>query len=299
MVGAAEAMRNVATCLGFERTSRLLILVAERFRGIDPLDGAGTAGFGGLAHETVESLRPHAAVARDIEVDRAEALAVQWETTFHADPSPGFPEASAEQHLRPEVLATLSAEQRLRLEKALADGRHAYEVLLDLEANSEVAADLIAWLSSAVETITSRTVYRNGANCFEFLIFSEHAPDWVQAQLAALDPEPRLPARDRRAGPGRERAWRAGSAAAAEASSIRAPLIRVRTETIDELMAEVGEMRTALASLADIVAAWAHRDGDERCAAVWRSRPPGPGIAQTSRRHGSRSARPQGLGAYA
>jgi two-component system chemotaxis sensor kinase CheA len=250
VVRAAEAMRAVALGLGLEHSERLLVLIEERFRSVDLLDTTRLALVRELARDAIEALRPNVETATDLEAGRADLLAREWEATFHAPVSDAPVETG--QRLRPEVLAALSAEQRSRLENALNEGRHAYEVLLDLETNPEIAGDLIAWLSSAVETITSRTVYRNGASCFEFLIFSEHPFEWVRSQLAALDPEQtclrnldglgQLP--EQIATP---------QDAAIPAAPMRAPLIRVQSETIDELMAEVGEMRTALASLADIV----------------------------------------------
>jgi two-component system, chemotaxis family, sensor kinase CheA len=247
VVSAAQRMRTVAACIGLARAARLLVLIEERFRSIDLMDANAFAVFRDLAHDTIEALP-----ATDIDADRAEALAAQWEASFRAPASRALAEISADQWLRPEVLATLSVDQMARLEKALVEGRRAYEVLLDLEAHPDIAGDIIAWLSSAVETITSRTVYRNGANCFEFLIISEHASDWVHAQLAALDLEQTCLRGIGELGGASDSTAMPGAASAAGAA-IRAPLIRVRSETIDDLMAEVGEMRTALASLADIV----------------------------------------------
>jgi two-component system chemotaxis sensor kinase CheA len=252
VVRAAETMRAVALALGLERSARLLVLIEERFRSVDLLDTTRLAVVRELARDAIEALRPNVETGTDLEGERASVLALRWEATFHAPVSDSFAETSAGQRLRPEVLATLSPDQRLRLESALNEGRRGYEVLLDLEANPEIAGDVIAWLSSAVETITSRTVYRNGANCFEFLIFSEHSSEWIRSQLAALDPEQAcLRGLD---GLGQAEQFAVAEGAAVPGfAPMRAPLIRVQSETIDELMAEVGEMRTALAGLADIV----------------------------------------------
>jgi two-component system, chemotaxis family, sensor kinase CheA len=252
MVRAAETMRAVALALGLEGSARLLVLIEERFRSVDLLDATRLAVVRELARDAIDALRSNVENGTDLEAQRADVLALRWEATFNAPASESFSETSAGQRLRPEVLATLSPEQRLRLETALNEGRRAYEVLLDLESNPEIAGDVIAWLSSAVETITSRTVYRNGANCFEFLIFSENPPEWIRSQLGALDPEQACLR-------GLDALGEAEQVAAGEGTAIpgsapmRAPLIRVQSETIDELMAEVGEMRTSLAGLADIV----------------------------------------------
>ncbi|WP_020177373.1 chemotaxis protein CheA [Methyloferula stellata] len=250
VVNAGGALRAAASCLGLERAARLLVLIEERFRNVDPLDPTVLLLFRDLAQDAIEVLRQTADATTDIEPNVADAIGRQWEASFRTPASLSLTEASASRWLRPDVLATLSAEQEARLETALADGRHAYQILLDLETHPDIAGDFIAWLSSAVETITSRTVYRDGANCFEFLIVSEHPADWINAQLAALDPEQSCL---RGIEQGQAQAAIASPQVAASPATIRAPLIRVQSETIDELMAEVGEMRTALASLADLV----------------------------------------------
>lgn len=253
VVTAAEALRAVALSLGLERSARLLVLIEERFRSLDLLDTTRLAVIRELARDAIEALQPNVEAVADLEADRADVLALRWEATFHAPASNALAETSTGQRLRPEVLATLSAEQRSRLENALNEGRRAYEVLLDLEANPDIAGDLIAWLSSAVETITSHTVYRNGANCFEFLIFSENPLDRIRSQLAALDPEQACLRGIDGLGQAPEQVAASESGSVPNSAPMRAPLIRVQSETIDDLMAEVGEMRTALASLADIV----------------------------------------------
>jgi two-component system chemotaxis sensor kinase CheA len=247
---ATADLRAVASCLGFAQTVRLLLYIEERLRMLDPADAAQIQAFRVLATRTIAALQTSAAAGADLPVVAAEALAGEWEASFRAPVSTELAATAAAQHLRPEMLATLSIEQSVRLEQALAEGRRAYEVLFELDANPDIAGDLIAWLSSAVETITSRTVYRDGANCFEFLIFSEHPLDWIRAQLAALDTE-----RTCLRGIAELGGHQSGVMAEGEPAQvpIRAPLIRVRSETIDELMAEVGEMRTALAQLADVV----------------------------------------------
>ena len=292
VVSAAAAMRAVALCLGLERSAQLLVLIEERFRSLDPLDTTRLAVIRELAQDAAEALRPSAAVASDLSPGRADSLASQWEATFQA------PQAQAEtyagQRLRPEVVATLSDEQRLKIEIALSEGRHAYEILLDLEANPDIAGDIIAWLSSSVETITSHTVRRSGTNCFQFLVFSEHPADWIQSQLAALDPEQAcLRGIDgARQAPGQTHGPAAPSPAGAS-------LIRVQSETIDELMAEVGEMRTALASFADIIHNGRIAAAMREARRFGRLSGQDPEPRQVSRRHGRRSARTQILGAYA
>lgn len=246
---AATAMRTIANCLGFEQSARLILFIEERFR--DAADPAQAAASHQLAAETLDALGLGVDTVTDTDAADADKLAAHWDTNFRAPISANLIQTAAHQGLRQELLAALSGEQRDHLELALAEGRRAYEVLFELEANPDIAGDLIAWLSSAVETITSRTVYRHGTNCFEFLIFSEHGLDWVKAQLKALDPDQACLHGITELGGAPEAVVETRPGEAAPAA--RAPLIRVRSETIDELMAEVGEMRTSLARLADVI----------------------------------------------
>jgi two-component system, chemotaxis family, sensor kinase CheA len=248
VVAAAESARAIASCLGFDESALLLLFTAERFRDRATLDAPRLAICRALAQDTLEVLQSSATALADVDTQRSTELAARWQASFQPPEAPGAAAAAVEHQLRPEMLVTLSQEQRGRLEQAIAEGRRAFEVLLDLEAHRDVADDIIAWLSTSVETITSRTVFRDGAACFEFLILAEHDLNWVSSQLAALDPE-------RACLRGIEELSRASEASAEQVSSAsaRAPLIRVRSETIDELMAEVGEMRTDLARLADLL----------------------------------------------
>jgi two-component system chemotaxis sensor kinase CheA len=249
IVAAAQTARTFASCLGFDESTRLLLLIEERFRGADVGDSPHIGEFAALAIEALETLGSAARADQDVEARASASLAARFTQSFQAPAIADVGLAAIEQRLRPEMLATLSSEQRSKLEQALADGRRAYEILLELEGHRETAADIIAWLSTSVETITSRTVTRDGVNCFEFLILSDHPVEWVTGQLAALDPE-RLCLR------GITDLNRGVEAAASEPTggqSVRAPLIRVRSETIDELMAEIGDMRSRLARLADIL----------------------------------------------
>ncbi|MGA3302738.1 MAG: chemotaxis protein CheW [Methylovirgula sp.] len=249
IVAAAQTARSLASCLGFDESTRLLLLIEERFRGSESLDPSQAAQFAALAVEALEMLGSAARSEQDVSAQASAGLAARFVQSFRAPAVADIALATIEQRLRPEMLATLSSEQRSKLEQALSEGRRPYEVLLELEGHRETAADIIAWLSTSVETITSRTVTREGVNCFEFLILSDHAVEWVTGQLAALDPE-RLCLR------GITDLNRGVETAASEPTggqSVRAPLIRVRSETIDELMAEIGDMRSHLARLADIL----------------------------------------------
>jgi two-component system, chemotaxis family, sensor kinase CheA len=250
LVAAAERLRAVAFCLGLNRVARLLTAIEERFRNIGILDESRLGSIREITRQSIDALRSCSSATADIDAERTDALAAQWAATFHA--SNALPGMATRSLLRPEVVATLSEEQRQQLETALANGRHAFELTFDLETNPDVAGDIIAWLSSAVETITSRTVYRQGASYFEFLIFSEHELDWIQSQITALDPE-QVCLRGVASLSRDSEKPAEPNATAASVPFTRAPLIRVQSETIDRMMAEIGEMRIALAGFADIL----------------------------------------------
>ncbi|HLJ63151.1 MAG TPA: ATP-binding protein, partial [Stellaceae bacterium] len=98
--------------------------------------------------------------------------------------------------------------------------------------------------SSSVETITSRTV-RGG---FAFLILSRESIEGLEVPLAALDPERHCLRDLREIG---QTVAPASAPTTADRPPVTAPspLIRVRSETIDALMTEIGEMRGTLARL--------------------------------------------------
>ncbi|HEY1736552.1 MAG TPA: Hpt domain-containing protein [Methylovirgula sp.] len=250
VVSAAQASRALAAGLGYDESARILLLIEERFRGPEALGSAESVQFAALAIDALEVIGTAARSGADLSADNASRVAGRFTRSFHTPGSTDLALVAVEQRLGPEMLSTLSNQQRARLEQALIDGRRAYEVLLELERHREIADDIIAWLSTSVETITSRTVARDGVNCFEFLILSEHAVEWITGQLAALDPERVCLRSVTDLNRGTETA---PSEPSAPGQSVRAPLIRVRSETIDELMAEIGDMRGRLARLADIL----------------------------------------------
>ncbi len=252
LLAAAEAARTLASCQGFAQAERLLILLGEKVRGLGEPDPSDHAALRGLVHEAIAELRHAADTGTDIVATQADALASRWEASLSGAQQEAAPERAAMMRLSRELLATLSPEQLTKLERAIADGQRAFELLLDLESHPEVAGDVLAWLSSAVQAITSHTAHRRGAGCFEFLVVSEHPLDWVRAQLAALDPEQVCLRSVKLLG---EPSAQGGGAVGGEAPAapLRTPLVRVSSEKVDDLMAEIGEMRSALAGFADIL----------------------------------------------
>ncbi len=241
---AAAQLRQRYAAQGLARAGEVALRLEEQFSRGDAEDPAWIA----AAAEAAYALRNAATETRDLDDSELQALRAGWpdaarQPTSRSGPRRGgFP-------LEPEVLATLSEEQLARLEAAHRQGDlRAYELLLELENDVEIGNDLLTWLADAVETVTSRTVIRQGRSGFEFLILSAETLDWIRGQILAIDPEQRC-FRDLRD---------AGQALPAQPSApVASPLIRVSSDSIDRLMTEIGEMRIGLAQLGQTL----HRGG--------------------------------------
>ncbi len=161
-----------------------------------------------------------------------------------------------------ELLAILSDENLAELERGITqDGLLPYEILVHLEEDPETAERLTSWLIGEARPITNRTVVTGGESWFEFLALSPLEPAALAAALQVLDPGRRCVKRVRRltGDPGGEvvldqsGATRAApDAAAASRPSATANLIRVRGETLDTFLDELGEMRALVGTLTDL-----------------------------------------------
>ncbi|HKS88200.1 MAG TPA: chemotaxis protein CheW, partial [Stellaceae bacterium] len=135
------------------------------------------------------------------------------------------------------------------------------EILVHLEEDPETAERLTGWLIGEARPITNRTVVTGGESWFEFLALSPLEPAALATALQVLDPGRRCVKRVRRltgapggdlvlgqSGPVRPVQ---GGAAPARSGAI-ANLIRVRGETLDAFLDELGEMRVAVGTLTDL-----------------------------------------------
>ncbi|MEI9981871.1 MAG: chemotaxis protein CheW [Aliidongia sp.] len=245
IAAAASALRQHLTALGQPNGATLVLELEERFGRARPDAPAEPAWREGAA-AIVAALSATAYELRDLTEAEAGPLRAAWLDTAERDTDTGGRRGGFA--LEPEVLAMLSPEQLDRLEAAHQDGdHHAYEILLELEGDVEVANDLLAWLAASIETITSRTVLRKGRSGFEFLILSPESIEWIRTQIAALDPEQDCLRDLREVGQAAAPPVQTGTVPAPAAS----PLIRVRSEAIDGLMTEIGEMRIGLAQLGE------------------------------------------------
>ncbi|HWB49317.1 MAG TPA: ATP-binding protein [Stellaceae bacterium] len=206
-----------------------------------------------------------AAAIVDYTADEAAAVAGRLRGSL-ADPVPtaaGGGRVIAGVHIPAELLSVLSAENIAGFEEAAAAGLNPYAVLVHLESEPGIAQGLVGWLTVETRAITNRTVVTGGESWFEFLVLSPLPPAGFAAALTTLDPTRQC----------LKRVWRLTelpegepvldtaeitAAAPAEAAPVNrrsaaaANVIRVRSETIDAFLDEIGEMRAAVGMLSHV-----------------------------------------------
>jgi two-component system chemotaxis sensor kinase CheA len=249
---AVAAARALANCSNFTEAVGLLVLVDEQHSRMSAGELTDSSQLQDIAGAIGLALENAAAQNHDVESAVSASLLHRWQSVLGLGSAPPPERPDSADHgfaLTPEFRATLSAEQITRVEQSVTRGKRAFEILIDLESDPEISANILSWLTSAVETVTSRTVFREGKSYFEFLVLSAERIDWLRAQLMDLDPE-RLCIEDAREA-GREESTALSSKTAAPAAKTAPAYVRVRSDVIDKLMAEVGEMRSVLAALSD------------------------------------------------
>jgi chemotaxis protein histidine kinase CheA len=160
-------------------------------------------------------------------------------------------------HLPDELLAVLSDDNLAEFERGvLAVGLQPYEILVHLDADSDIAGHFIDWLSGEARAITNRTVITDGESSFEFLVLSPLMPNALAELLRALDPEHRCIRRVRRLTSSAEGEPVLDRAASERADAAARPsgfgnLLRVRGELVDAFLDEIGELRISLSGLTE------------------------------------------------
>jgi hypothetical protein len=201
-------------------------------------------------------------------------------------------------HIPAELASVLSAENVAALDEGIVAGLMPYAILVHLETEPAIAESLIGWLTSETRTITNRTVVTGGESWFEFLILASLPPAELAAALAALDPARQCVKRVRRLTEHTQGEPVFDSAEATPAVALDAQptnrrggapanVIRVRSETIDAFLDEIGEMRAAVGMLSHV----APRQDDARRAGSQRETRP-RSASRGSRRAGLLPARP-------
>ena len=245
--------RALAVCAGHDGADRLLILLQEQF-GLDASSEPARSGAArDCASRCLAALVAAADGGVDVAPDVVQDCTARWQACTAPDAGDAAARDASAPHaaLRSEFRALLTSEQCLRIDQAVHGGAHVFEILVELEAEPQTAVGIMTWLASTAQTLTSRSVLDSTTHQFEFLVLSPEPIDSVRAQLAQLDPESVCVRAVRELGavvPAPEpKATGAGSGAAA------AGYLRVHGATIDSLMAEVGEMRTLIAALSEVV----------------------------------------------
>jgi two-component system, chemotaxis family, sensor kinase CheA len=241
LASSLRAARAMFATLGHDRAVGLLLLLEDHCSR-----GGASDVRSAPARAVIAALGDCLAARADIALPAAAALAAAIQNTatqgsFAASIPDG--RSAAAFPLSRELLATLSAEQRTRLDRAARErGQHVYRLLLALEAEAETVYAVLAWLDSAVEAVTSRAARQGDIAADEFVILSHRPLSWVEEELERLDPE-------RRCVIACEELVAERGAASPVSNAAATPVIRVGSEALDQLMGEIGEMRSLLASL--------------------------------------------------
>ncbi|MDX2103784.1 MAG: chemotaxis protein CheW [Alphaproteobacteria bacterium] len=199
----AEVARRVfavVSSVGCQSLGRLLLLLAdvyhrvasgdlmpaiELFEATTPILEAVDLRAALTAGDPITDLDP--AVEAELSRGFRQALAVMSGESIAETAGAGAVVAGL--HLKPEMMEVLSGDAQARLTAALGEaGTYAYELTLHLESTSEAAGNFVEWLSTAVESITNRTVLMDTESWFEFLVLAKLPPEEMQTQLATLDP---------------------------------------------------------------------------------------------------------------
>ncbi len=206
-----------------------------------------------------------AAAIVDYSEDEAAALAARLRGGLPEQPATpdGVGRVIGGVHIPAELVSVLSAENIAALDEGIATGLVPYAILVHLETEPAIAESLIGWLTSETRTVTNRTVVTGGESWFEFLILATLSPAELAAALVALDPARQCVKRVRRLtehpqGEPIVEAAEAPSAVTPDAQlanrrgGAAANVIRVRSETIDAFLDEIGEMRAAVGMLSHV-----------------------------------------------
>jgi two-component system chemotaxis sensor kinase CheA len=257
VVARAAAARIAFDAGGMPNTAAILLLVEEQASRAAQAEIAWTQTLAALARRLVASVET---LETDLDPAAATNLQADWHAHMRGDAPP--PPAHLATALPPELRAALTDHQLALLEQRVAEGRHAFDLLLDTENEPDIAADLAAWLSANAEVITSRTVTAGGMSWFEFLFVTQNTLDQTRTRLSVLDPARSCVRGLREISATTTPAPSDAPAQAAEA------VIRVRVGALDTLLDGLDEMRVALGSMADALAALRHQPSAEHLMAA-------------------------------
>ena len=256
VVALAAAARTTLSAAGLSEASSVVLLVEELASRVAQAEVAWTPAMAALACGLVGAVQN---LQRDINPSESARLRADWEAGLGADgPAPDRTPGrigprkgggtAGSLALAPELREALAPAQLARLEQRIAEGWHAYDLLLDTEAEPELAADLTAWLSAHADVLTSRTVGVGGMSWFRFLFAARDALGPVRGALEGIDPGNRC-----------VRSLRAVLGAPANPPvdlPLRAPepVIRVPVDAVERLLDGLDDLRVQLGALGDVLA---------------------------------------------
>ncbi len=270
IVRRVRALHGMTAALSLARTAEITLLIEDLYGRVASGDIDASETLVDAADEVFSCVADHAEAGRieDFAADEAARLADRLRAPLTSTAQKALQGESAGGLVAglavpTELLDVLSDENLAELERGIGhDGLLPYEILVHLEADPEIAARLMGWLTGEARAITNRTVVTDGESWFEFLALSPLEPAALAAALLLLDPGRRCVKRVRRltAAAGGElvlaQPGAAGSGAGAIATarpSAATNLIRVRGEIVDAFLDDIGELRVIAGTLTHLV----------------------------------------------
>ena len=274
IVQQVRALHGMTAALALARTAEIILLIEDLYGRVASGEFDPSETLVDAVDEVFSRVAGHAETGRikDFADDEATRLADRLRAPLiSAAQKVSLGEGSAGLiaglAVPSELLDVLSDENLAELERGIGhDGLLPYEILVHLEADPEIAARLIGWLTDEARAITNRTVVTGGESWFEFLALSALEPAALAASLLLVDPDRRCVQRVRRltdaaggvlvlappgaAGAGGDAiATAAATAIATARPAAAANLIRVRGEIVDAFLDDIGELRVIAGTL--------------------------------------------------
>jgi two-component system chemotaxis sensor kinase CheA len=263
----AHTAQSISQCLAALLAVDLLILVEEVCAHIASGELAPSELLAATLHAATEAIAQHAEKGLDIAATQAEELTRRVRTALQpdkgSDGSQPLDATLAGLKGRPKMLEVLSADNVGELAAGVAAGAHVYELMLYLEDSPALGESIVSWLTEEAKIVSNRTALTNGESWFDFLVLSLHPPETFRDALLQRDPERHcvkslrlvggemLIDEEPEAGTG-PIAAEAHAATGVGADSRSATVLRVRSDTIDRFMTQIGEIRIAAAELAEL-----------------------------------------------
>jgi two-component system chemotaxis sensor kinase CheA len=223
---AALEAAAIAAGFGLDALERLLLLLG------DLADRAGEA-------DGAEAL----ATQGPLLAERLRALAEGGLAALRAAPDHVAAADAADPRLPPAFLPLLGPEGRRRVLAALDAGRALYRLRLATDAGAEAEAALTAALTAEAEVLTSRTVLDATPPQLDMLVAGPPEMEALSRALTAADPARRLVL---------ELAPVSATPQAATGPGRSAPVtLRVRQETVDQIIGLEAEVRAAALAVAE------------------------------------------------